>query len=79
MPRKITKSLGTKALLVLAAATLPALIVAAVLGGTLVTVVGQAERDFNNANAAARRLTEIRVLVEREQGLVARLPGELEL
>ncbi len=79
MPRKITKSLGTKALLVLAAATLPALVVAAVLGATLVTVVGQAERDFNNANAAARRLTEIRVLVEREHGLVARLPGELEL
>jgi diguanylate cyclase (GGDEF)-like protein/PAS domain S-box-containing protein len=79
MPRKITKSLGTKALLVLAAATLPALVVAAVLGATLVTVVGQAERDFNNANAAARHLTEIRVLVEREHGLVARLPGELEL
>jgi diguanylate cyclase (GGDEF)-like protein/PAS domain S-box-containing protein len=72
------QSFGTKALLVLAGATLPALAVAAFLGVTLVTVVSQAERDFDNASAAALRLTEIRVLVEREQGLVARLPGELD-
>jgi len=77
--RGTTKSLGAKALIALAAAALPALVVAAILGATLVTVVGQAELDFNNANAAARRLTEIRVLVAKEHGLITRLPGELDL
>jgi diguanylate cyclase (GGDEF)-like protein len=72
-------SVGTKTLLALGAATLPALVVAAVLGTTLVTLVSQAERDFINANDTSRRLTEIRVLVATERGLIARVPGELDL
>jgi diguanylate cyclase (GGDEF)-like protein/PAS domain S-box-containing protein len=69
----------TKALLALGAAALPALVVASFLGVSLVTLVGQAEGDFDKANTVAQRLTEIRVLVATERGLVARLPAELDL
>jgi len=68
-----------KALLALGAAVLPALVVAAILGITLMTAVRDAESDFNNAMAVSRNLTEIRVLLEKERGLVARIPGELDL
>jgi diguanylate cyclase (GGDEF)-like protein len=71
--------LAFKTLLALAAAALPALAVAVILGFTLVTTVGEAETGFNNATSAARRLTDIRVLIEKEYGLVARLPAELDL
>jgi diguanylate cyclase (GGDEF)-like protein len=74
-----TRSLGFKMLVALAAAALPALAVAAVLGMALVTDVGRAERDFNNANLAAYELTEMLVVIEKEHGLVGRLPGELDL
>ena len=77
--RGILKSLSFKTFLALAAAALPALAVAAMLGFTLMTTVGEAESDFDNATSVARRLTEIRVLIEREHGLVARLPAELDL
>jgi diguanylate cyclase (GGDEF)-like protein len=63
----------------LAAASLPALAVAMILGFTLVTAVSQAESDFNHANLATIELSEMRVLIEKERGLVVRLPGELSL
>ena len=68
-----------KTLLALGAAVLPALVVAAILGTTLMTAVRDAESDFNNAMSVSRGLTEIRVLLEKERGLVARIPGELDL
>jgi diguanylate cyclase (GGDEF)-like protein len=71
--------LSAKTMLALAAAALPALLVATILGFTLVTAVTQAERDFESSTAAARRLTDIRVLLERERGLVSRIPAELDL
>ena len=74
--RGITQSLSFKTLLALAAAALPALAVAAMLGFTLVTTVGEAESDFDNATSAGRRLTDIRVLIEKEHGLVARMPAD---
>ncbi len=73
------RGLSGKALLALGAAALPALLVAAMLGITLVTAVTHSERDFENSTSAARRLTQIRVLLEREHGLVARIPAELDL
>ena len=75
----VMRSIGAKTLLALAAAALPALAVAAILGITLVTAVYHAETEFDGATSAARRLTEIRVLIEKEHGLIVRLPAELDL
>jgi methyl-accepting chemotaxis protein WspA len=71
--------LGAKTLVALFAAALPAFVVATILGVTLVTTVNQAEADFEKATSAARLLTNIRVLVEKEHGFLGRLPSELEL
>lgn len=73
------KSLAAKTLMALAAACLPALIVAGLLGAMLITVVGKAESDVNTALATSLQIGDIRVLMEREHGLVARLPAELDL
>ena len=75
----VMRSIGARTLLALAAAALPALAVAAILGITLVTTVYNAETEFDGATSAARRLTEIRVLIEKEHGLIVRLPAELDL
>jgi len=75
----VLRSIGAKTLLAMAAAALPALAVAAILGITLVTAVYHAETEFDGATSAARRLTEIRVLIEKEHGLIVRLPAELDL
>jgi len=72
-------SLAFKTLLSLAIAAVPALIVATILGITLVTAVDEAKQDFERAMSASRRLAEIRVLVEKELGLVSRIPAELDL
>ncbi len=77
--RRAIQSLGFKMLVALAAAALPALTVAAILGLTLVTEISDDETDFENVISAARRLTELRVLIEREHGLVIRIPAELDL
>ena len=76
---KAMRSLTFKTLLAIAAAALPALAVATVLGMTLIMVVGGAKQEFETATSTARRLAEIRVLAEREYGLVSRLPAELDL
>jgi diguanylate cyclase (GGDEF)-like protein len=76
---KAMQGLSFKMLVALAAAALPALAVAAILGMTLVREVGEAETDFNRANSAARELSEMLVLIEKEHGLIARLPAELDL
>jgi methyl-accepting chemotaxis protein WspA len=73
------QSLGAKTLLALLAAALPALVVATILGMTLVTTVDHAQEDFEEATTAARRLTNIRVLVEKEQAFMGRLSSEIEL
>ena len=77
--RGVLQGLSAKALLALAAAALPALVIAGLLGVTLITAAGEAERDFDEANTAARHLANLRVLVETERGLVTRIPAELEL
>jgi diguanylate cyclase (GGDEF)-like protein/PAS domain S-box-containing protein len=74
-----TRSLTLKTLFALAAAALPALAVATVLGMTLIMVVGGAKQDFERATSTARRLADVRVLVEQEHGLVSRIPAELDL
>lgn len=76
--RHFWQGLTAKSLLVLGATTLPALVVAALLGGSLISMVTDVRREFDEATDASRRLTEIRVLAEREHGLVARLPAELD-
>jgi diguanylate cyclase (GGDEF)-like protein len=73
------RGLPFKALLALGAAVLPVLAIAAILGMTLMTAVKDAESDFDNAMSVSRGLTEIKVLVEKERGLIARIPAELEL
>ncbi len=73
------QGLGTKTLIALLAAALPAFVIATVLGATLVTTVDQAQADFEKATSAARRLTTARVLVEKEQAFIGRLPSELDL
>jgi nitrogen fixation/metabolism regulation signal transduction histidine kinase len=73
------RSLSCKTLLALAAVALPALAVAAILGTTLITAVSEAESDFENATSAARRLTDLRVLIEKEHGLIAHVSAELDL
>src|ERR1700730_3039785 len=72
-------SLAFKTLLSLAMAALPALVVATILGISLVTAVDEAKQDFERAMSASRRLADIRVLVEKELGLVSRIPAELDL
>ncbi len=79
VPGKAALSLATKTLVALSAAVLPALAVAVVLGYVLITSVGEAKLEFERADLASRRLTEIRVLFEKEHGLIARLPAELDL
>ena len=71
-------SLAAKILTALAAIAVPALVVAGILGLTLIDTVNDAESDFDHALSASRRITEIRVMIEKEYGLVARLPAELD-
>ena len=72
------RSLAAKILMALAAVAVPALAVAAFLGWTLISTVSEVERDVETALSAARRVTDIRVMMEKENGLVARLPAELD-
>jgi methyl-accepting chemotaxis protein len=71
-------SLAAKILTALAAMAVPALAVAGLLGLALINTVSEAESDFDHALSASRRVTEIRVMIEKEYGLVARLPAELD-
>jgi methyl-accepting chemotaxis protein len=71
-------SLAAKILTALAAIAVPALAVAGILGLTLINMVSEAESDFDRALSASRRVTETRVMIEKEYGLVARLPAELD-
>jgi methyl-accepting chemotaxis protein len=56
----------------------PALAVAGFLGWTLISTVSSVESDVEIALSAARRVADIRVMMETENGLVARLPAELD-
>jgi methyl-accepting chemotaxis protein len=71
-------SLAAKTLMALAAIAVPALAVAGVLGLALINTVSEAESDVNHALSASRSIAEIRVMIEKEYGLVARLPAELD-
>src|SRR5262245_32628270 len=72
------KSLAAKILTALAAACLPALMVAGILGFTLISTVSQVESDFEKALSAVLHTGDIRTMMEKEYGLVARLPAELD-
>ena len=72
------KSLGAKALLALAAIAVPAVAVTAILGVTFVRTVKEVEADVDTAMSTAHRIAEIRVMIEKEHGLVTRLPAELD-
>jgi diguanylate cyclase (GGDEF)-like protein len=76
---KLLQSLAAKTFMAFAAACLPAIAVAIILGLTLVTKVSEAEADFNRANSATIELTDMLVLIEKEYGLIVRLPAELDL
>jgi methyl-accepting chemotaxis protein len=73
------KGLAARTFLAVVAAAVPALAVAGILGATLVSVVADVEADFDIAMSTARKVGEMRVLIEKEHGLVARLPAELDL
>jgi methyl-accepting chemotaxis protein len=73
------KGLAARTFLAVVAAAVPALAVAGILGATLVAVVADVERDFDIAMSTARKVGDMRVLIEKEHGLVARLPAELDL
>lgn len=72
------RSLAAKTLIALGAVAVPAFAVAGILGFTLITTVSEVESDVDNALSTARRISEIRVMIEKEYGLVARLPAELD-
>jgi methyl-accepting chemotaxis protein len=55
-----------------------ALAVAGFLGYTLVTTVSDVESDFDHVFSTSGRIAEIRVMIEKEHGLVVRLPAELD-
>jgi methyl-accepting chemotaxis protein len=71
-------SLAARTLIALGAVAVPALAVAGILGATLINTVSEVESDVNIALSASRRVTDIRVMIEKEHGLVARLPAELD-
>jgi methyl-accepting chemotaxis protein len=71
-------SLAAKTLLALGLASLPALTVAGVLGASLVTTVSEVESGVELALSTAFQIAEVRVTMEKEYGLVARLPAELD-
>jgi diguanylate cyclase (GGDEF)-like protein/PAS domain S-box-containing protein len=76
---KKMQGLAAKTFMALAAASLPAIAVAIILGFMLVTAVSDAETDFNHANSASFELREMLVLIEKEHGLIVRLPAEFDL
>jgi len=67
-----------KALMALAAVAIPALIATSLLGYMLVSMTEQAGGDLNVALNASKGIGEIRTLSEKQYGLVARMPAELE-
>jgi methyl-accepting chemotaxis protein len=72
-------SLSGKILIALGAIAVPAVAVAGFLGYTLVTTVSDVESDFHHVFSTSGRIAEIRVMIEKEHGLVVRLPSELDL
>jgi hypothetical protein len=70
--------IATKILMALAAVAVPALAVAGVLGWMLITTVQEVGSDLEEALSTQRRVAQIRVLMEKESGLVFRLPSELD-
>ena len=70
--------IATKILMALAAVAVPALAVAGFLGWMLITTVQEVGSDVEEALSTQRRVAQIRVLMEKESGLVFRLPSELD-
>ena len=70
--------IATKILMALAAVAVPALAVAGVLGWMLITTVQEVGSDVEAALSTQQRIGQIRVLMEKESGLVFRLPAELD-
>ena len=72
------KRIATKILMALAAVAVPALAVAGILGWMLITTVQEVGSDVEAALSTQQRIGKIRVLMEKESGLVFRLPAELD-
>jgi methyl-accepting chemotaxis protein len=70
--------IATKILMALAAVAVPALAVAGFLGWMLITTVQEVGSDVEEALSTQRRIAQIRVLMEKESGLVFRVPSELD-
>jgi diguanylate cyclase (GGDEF)-like protein len=75
---RIWRSLALKTLLTMVAVALPGIIVACLLGGTLISAVGDARSDFESSTAAGGQVARIRLFVAQERGLIARMPGEID-
>ena len=71
-------TIAAKILIALAAVALPALVVAGLLGQTLISTVSRVKADGTTIIVAARRIAELRIMMERERGLITRLPAELD-
>ena len=71
-------SLAARTLMAIAGVAIPALAVAGFLGWTLISTVSEVETDVDSVVSSARRISLIRVMMETERGLVARLPAELD-
>jgi methyl-accepting chemotaxis protein len=71
-------SLIGKIAIALAAIAVPALAVAGFLGYTLITTVNDVQSDVDHVFSTSALIAEIRVMIEKEHGLVVRLPGELD-
>jgi methyl-accepting chemotaxis protein len=71
-------SLASRTFLAIAAAAIPALALAIYLAFTLVRLVDLASADVEKPVVALRHLADLRTHIEKEHGLIARLPGELD-
>ncbi len=76
---RASRGLVGRAWLAFAIVTLPTFAAAGLLGVTLLTVVRGAERDFETALSTSAHIAHVRLSLEREYGLVVRLPAELDL
>jgi methyl-accepting chemotaxis protein len=62
----------------LAAVAVPALFVAAFLGWSLITTVSQVEREVETALVSERQIGDLRALLQKEHGDIARVPSEFD-
>ncbi len=77
--RILSFGIAAKVSVALAAIAVPALLSTGLLGYTLITVTTEVEAGLKSSLTAAQRLGGLQAQVEKQYGLVARVPGELDL